>query len=72
MESIQAFNFNGKRITNLEMETAGIYGLANSLGHQALSFNVILANRANLAFSKQPAESMQRYIGFIMDRVITL
>lgn len=72
MASIQGFSFNTKRITNLEMETAGIYGLANSLGHKALSFNVILANRANLALSKQPAEIMQQYIGFLIDRIITL
>lgn len=72
MQSIQAFNYKGKRITNLEMETAGIYGLADSLGHKAISFNVILANRANQVFSKQPAEIMQQYISFLMDRIITL
>jgi uridine phosphorylase len=38
------FKFEENRITNLEMETA-IYGL-DSLGHNALSLNAIIANRA--------------------------
>jgi uridine phosphorylase len=55
------------------METAGIYGLANSLGHKAISFNVILANRANLVVSQAAGPvSMQQYIGLLMDRIITL
>lgn len=42
-----AFRFpDGMRITNMEMETAGIYGLARLMGHRAVSVNAILANRA--------------------------
>jgi len=72
LDSIRNFNHNGRRITNLEMETSGIYGLANSLGHQALSFNVILANRANHVFSMQPAEIMEHYIKQILQRIVKL
>ncbi|MES2278958.1 MAG: nucleoside phosphorylase [Bacteroidota bacterium] len=70
MDSIQQFSHNGQRITNLEMETAGIYGLAGSLGHQALSFNVILANRANHVFSKDPGGVMDKFIVQILDRIV--
>jgi uridine phosphorylase len=45
---------NQMRIGNLEMETAGIYGLASILGHQAVSVNAILANRAIGKFSEKP------------------
>ena len=38
-------------ITNLEMETSGIYGLAKLLGHRAVSLNAILANRATQIFT---------------------
>ncbi len=38
--------------TNLEMETAGIYGLGRALGHKVLSLNVGVANRATGEFSK--------------------
>lgn len=72
MDSIQQFSYNGQRITNLEMETAGIYGLANSLGHQALSFNVILANRANHVFSTDPSGVMDKFIGQILQRIVKM
>ncbi len=69
MESIQNFSAGDQRITNLEMETAGIYGLAASLGHQALSFNIVLANRATHTFSKQPAQIMDHFIKEILEKL---
>ncbi len=71
MESIQQFSLNGQRITNLEMETAGIYGLASALGHQAISYNVILANRVTQVFSKQPAKIMDHYISKLLETIST-
>lgn len=69
MDIVQDFNFNGQRITNLEMETAGIYGLAAAMGHQAVSCNVILANRATNVFSKQPGKIMDRYISHVLEKI---
>jgi uridine phosphorylase len=69
MEVIQNFKSNGRRITNLEMETAGIYGLAAALGHKALSFNIVLANRITQNFSKQPAEIMDHYINQVLEKL---
>jgi uridine phosphorylase len=54
---------NGKMmITNLEMETAGIYGLASLLGHNAISFNAILANRVSHTFSNKPKDTVKSLI----------
>jgi uridine phosphorylase len=50
------------RVTNLEMETAGIFGLAEVLGHKAISLNAILANRKTGEFSKNPAVVMDAMI----------
>jgi len=47
------------RLDNFEMETAGIYGLANLLGHRALSVSAILANRATAEFSEQPGQTVE-------------
>lgn len=69
MESIQNFNSDGKQITNMEMETAGIYGMAAVLGHRAISFNVILANRATKTFSKQPEQVMDNYIRQVLNKL---
>lgn len=69
MNALQQFDLNGQRITNLEMETAGIYGLSSVLGHRAISFNVILANRSTQTFSKQPEKIADNYIRRLLDRI---
>jgi len=69
MEAIQSFSSEGQCITNLEMETAGIYGMAAALGHRAVSFNVILANRITQKFSSKPKEVMDACIRQVLDRV---
>ncbi|GGG45639.1 phosphorylase [Croceivirga lutea] len=66
-ETLSTFEFEGERLTNLEMETAGIYGLAKLLGHEAISLNAILANRANGTFSKTPQETVEKLIVLTLD-----
>lgn len=62
LDLLQSFDFEGQRIVNLEMETAGIYGLSALLGHRALSLSVVLANRPTGTFSTHPARSVRRLI----------
>lgn len=62
MNTLQNFEWQGKQITNLEMETAGIYSLANLLGHQAISLNAMIANRATGAFSQQAQTTVENLI----------
>lgn len=57
------------QITNFEMETAGIYGMANLLGHQAISFNALLANRGTGEFSKTPKHTVDRLIRLVLERL---
>ncbi len=66
---MDAFNFNGIRITNLEMETSAIYGLAKLLGHRAISLNAIIANRASGTFSKNPSEVIGNLIKYTLDKI---
>lgn len=66
---ISSFRYKDLPIANLEMETAGIYGLAGVLGHQALSVNAILANRLNFAFSKQPQQVIEKAIQLVLERL---
>ncbi len=60
---------NGFAFTNIEMETAAIYLLARHLGHKAISFNAILANRLKGKFSRHPdlkiGELIQHVLGWI-------
>lgn len=68
-ERIASFRFGDQRITNLEMETSGIYGMAALLGHRAASMNCILANRATGEFSNRPEEATRDMIAFVLERI---
>ncbi|MFN7313869.1 MAG: nucleoside phosphorylase [Bacteroidota bacterium] len=69
IERLNKVNINGTRITNFEMETAGIYGLATLLGHEAVSINAILANRINHTFSHQPHQMVEQTIKKVLEIV---
>lgn len=63
------FNFDGVRVTNFEMETSVIYGLAKLLGHHACSLNAIIANRPNGNFSKDPKLVVEKLITYTLDKL---
>lgn len=63
------FEFKGNRITNLEMETTAIYGLSALLGHNALSLNAIIANRASGTFSEDPTKAVDELIAYTLDKL---
>ena len=69
LEVLADFNHNGLKVTNFEMETAAIYGLANILGHQAISCNALLANRADGTFSKQSKQTVDKLIEIVLGRL---
>lgn len=70
-DKLQQFLYQGSRITNLEMETAGIYGLATLFGHRAISLNAILANRPNGTFSEHPEKVIERLIIHTLNILVT-
>jgi uridine phosphorylase len=66
---LNSFTLLDTRITNLEMETAGIYALAKLLGHRALSVNAILASRVRLEFSKKPQRVVDQAIKLVLEKL---
>jgi uridine phosphorylase len=68
-DKIHTFSYNSLRITNLEMETSAIYGLSKLLGHQAVSMNAIIANRANLTFSQDPYKTIENLIQYTLEKL---
>ncbi|MGB6151192.1 MAG: nucleoside phosphorylase [Pricia sp.] len=69
MEKLATFRYGNKQLTNLEMETSGIYGLSKLLGHRAVSMNCILANRATGKFSKNPKAMIQELIRYCLEKI---
>ncbi len=66
---LNSFTSGKHRITNLEMETAGIYALAKALGHKALSVNAILASRVKFEFSNEPNKIVEKAIKMVLERL---
>ncbi len=66
---MDSFQFEGNRITNLEMETAAIYGLSKLMGHNALSLNAIIANRATGTFSEDPYKAVDELIKYTLEKL---
>lgn len=69
-DKLASFQYEGTQITNLEMETAGIYGLASLLGHSAISMNAIIANRPLGTFSKNPKQTVDQLIQYTLDKLV--
>ncbi|NER15634.1 nucleoside phosphorylase [Spongiivirga citrea] len=68
-DKLASFNYNGKQITNLEMETAANYGLAFLLGHKTVSMNAIIANRAIGDFSPDPYAVVKNLIEYTLNKI---
>ncbi|MFA5298728.1 MAG: nucleoside phosphorylase [Lutibacter sp.] len=68
---IDNFEFDGVKVTNLEMETSAIYGLAKLLGHEACSLNAIIANRALGTFSEDPYKSVEALIVYTLNKLVS-
>ena len=66
---LSSFSSGKYRISNLEMETAGIYSLAAALGHKALSINAILASRVESVFSSNPGNIIDKAIQLVLSRI---
>ncbi|ADQ17017.1 purine or other phosphorylase family 1 [Leadbetterella byssophila DSM 17132] len=69
-EKLTAFEFDGLKITNFEMETSAIYGLAKLMGHEALSVNTIIANRITGDFSTDYKKAVKNMIGQVLETFI--
>ena len=69
-DKMASFSFNNKKVTNLEMETSAIYGLSKLLGHNALSMNAIIANRAAGTFSKDPKKVVDDLIKYSLEQLV--
>ena len=70
ISQLNSFTDGKNRITNLEVETAGIYALAKTLGHKALSVNAILASRVKFEFSSNPNQIVEKAIQTVLERLV--
>lgn len=62
-----SFEWKGLKLTNYEMETSALYGLAGLLGHKACTICAIIANRYKKEYSKNYHALMEARIGRLLD-----
>ena len=72
ISEIKKISFSNDNVTNLEMETAIIYGMSKILGHNAISLNAILANRENGTYSLDPNKTINKLILLTLDKLSDL
>lgn len=68
-QKIEGFSFNGKSITNMEMECSAIYGLSKVLGHNPLTVCLIVANRVTYGSAFDYHTMMNKLIDTVLERL---
>lgn len=66
---IEQFEFEGRRVTNYEMESAPLQGLSRLLGHKAMTVCSIIANRTNRDATPNYKTAMHDLVGDVLDRI---
>ncbi|KGF42344.1 nucleoside phosphorylase [Hoylesella buccalis] len=68
-EKIESFEYNGYRITNFEMESSALAGLAKVLGHKAMTCCMVIANRRAQKANVEYKNSIDGLIQIVLDRI---
>tara|TARA_B100001057_G_scaffold231294_2_gene231537 strand:+ start:2563 stop:3435 length:873 start_codon:yes stop_codon:yes gene_type:complete len=64
--------FNNLQVSNIEMETAGLYAFGKIFNHEVISLSIVLANRATGLFSSNPSKSIEKLINFALSKIESL
>ena len=68
-EKVESFEYKGMRITNFEMESSAVAGLASLLGHRAMTVCMVIANRYAKEMNTDYKPLMKELIIRILDRI---
>ena len=66
---IEAFDYNGRKITNFEMESSSLAGLAALMGHRAMTVCCIIAGRVDNHMNTDYKGSLEKLIETVLDRI---
>ena len=68
-QKIENFEHNGYRITNFEMESSAVAGLAKLMGHKALTCCMVIANRLDGKANTGYKNNIDTLIKTVLDRI---
>ena len=66
---IESFRYNGRKVTNYEMESAPLQGLARMLGHKELTVCSIIAIRMNHDATPNYKTAMRDLVATVLERI---
>lgn len=69
---IESFRYNGRRITNFEMEGSALAGLARLMGHRATTMCTIIAQRIAKDAKTDYKPFVEQMISMALEKLVTL
>lgn len=70
-KKLSDFEYHGYKITNYEMESSAMYGLAKMLGHEAIAICLIIANRLNKEANENYRGKVKELIEYVLHKITT-
>ncbi len=71
-EKVESFRYNGRRITNFEMESSALAGMAALMGHRAATICTIIAQRVALDACTDYKPFVKKMIETALDKLAVL
>ena len=68
-QKIEAFDYKGQKITNYEMESSALAGLAALMGHRAMTVCYIIAGRIDKNMNTDYQSSMSGLVEKVLERI---
>ena len=68
-EKVESFEYNGHRITNFEMESSALAGLARLMEHKAVTCCMVIANRRAKNVNANYKNSIDELIKLVLERI---
>lgn len=71
-DKIESFDYNGRRITNYEMESSALAGLARLMGHRAGTICTIIAQRVAKESNTDYKPYVEKMVKMALDKLATV
>ncbi len=68
-EKVEAFEYDGLKVCNFEMESSAVAGLASLLGHRAMTCCLVIANRYAREMNTEYENTIDTLIAKVLDRL---
>lgn len=68
-EKVESFEYNGFKITNFEMESSALAGLARLMGHKAMTVCMVIANRLIKEANTGYKSTIDELIKTVLERI---